>query len=133
MASLGRDPAQRQSRREGAGKTGEAGTEKGRNSCGKNGKRCTAPCMEHEGYEVSLMERQKGETRSCLDRRAQARDFYEPRTESCLAGASVVLPKNGAELHGRPESHRALSCRTRAGLEHVAICMTSSCFAVRSA
>lgn len=58
----------------------------------------------------------RGKIRNCLDRRAQARDFYEPRTESCLAGASVVLPRNGAQLCRRPESHRAPSCRTQAGL-----------------
>lgn len=47
--SLERDLAQRQSRREKAGKTGEAGMEREKNSCGKNGKRCAAPDMKHEG------------------------------------------------------------------------------------
>lgn len=47
--SLERDLAQRQTVREKAGKTGEAGIEREKNGCGKNGKRCTTPCMEHEG------------------------------------------------------------------------------------
>lgn len=89
---------------------------RGETAVGKVEKRRAAPCMEHEGYEVIPLRRQKGEIRNCLDRRAQARDFYEPRTESCLAGASVVLPRNGAQLRRRPESHRAPSCRTQAGL-----------------
>lgn len=46
--SLERDLAQRQSGRERAGKTGEAGRERERNGCGKNGKRFTAPCMKHK-------------------------------------------------------------------------------------
>lgn len=47
--SLERDLAQRQSRREKAGKTGEAGMEREKICCGKNGKRCTAPHMKHKG------------------------------------------------------------------------------------
>ena len=53
--SLERDLAQRQSGRERAGKTGEAGMEREKNSCGKNGKRCMAPCMEREGYHLSML------------------------------------------------------------------------------
>jgi len=74
--SLGRDLTQSQSKREGPGKTGEAGTEKERNGCGKSGKRRAAPCTEHEGYEVSPLWRQKGEIRNRLGSRAEARDFY---------------------------------------------------------
>lgn len=53
--SLERDLAQRQRVRERAGKTGEAGRERERNACGKNGKRCMAPCMEHKGYHLSML------------------------------------------------------------------------------
>lgn len=54
--SLERDLAQRQSRREGAGKTGEAGMERERKGCGKNEKRYMAPCMEpHKGYHLSMV------------------------------------------------------------------------------
>lgn len=53
--SLERDLAQRQSRRERAGKTGEAGMERERNGCGKNGKRCMASCMEHDRYHLRTL------------------------------------------------------------------------------
>lgn len=52
---LERDLAQEQSGRERADKTGKAGTERERNGCGKNGKRCMAPCMEREGYHLSML------------------------------------------------------------------------------
>lgn len=63
LDSLERDLAQRQSRREKAGKTGEAGMEREKKSCGKNGKRCTAPRMEHEeGSECCRDRREKSGT-----------------------------------------------------------------------
>lgn len=65
--SLERDLAQRQSRREKAGKTGEAGMEREKNSCGKNGKRCTAPRMEHEGDHHA-----KEGSECCRDRREKS-------------------------------------------------------------
>lgn len=68
--------------------------ERERNGCGKNGKRCMAPCMAHKGYHLSVLRkgRSVAETEgNCLVRRAEACDIYEPGTESCLAGANVVL------------------------------------------
>lgn len=49
-----------------------------------------------------------------------------------LAGANVVLPRNGAKLHWRPESRHALFCRTLDKVQRMAICVTSSCLAVRN-
>lgn len=65
--SLERDLAQRQSRREKAGKTGEAGMEREKNGCGKNGIRCTAPRMEHEEDHHT-----KEGSECCRDRREKS-------------------------------------------------------------
>jgi len=66
--SLERDLAQRQSGRERAGKTGEAGMQRERNGRGKNGKRSMAPCMERkEGCHLSML--RKGQSVAETERR----------------------------------------------------------------
>lgn len=80
--SLKRDlPRGRAGRGERAGKTGEAGMERERNSCEKNWKSCMTSCMEHEGYRLTML--RKGQpvveterrTRNCSARRAEAHNI----------------------------------------------------------
>lgn len=70
--SLERDLAQRQSRREKAGKTGEAGMEREKNGCGKTRKKVHSSSHEAQGRSSSTL--RKGQ--SVADRREKSRTVW---------------------------------------------------------